>query len=161
MNQRATIRNDILISIQPEYADQIMDGCKTVELRRRFAEGVGQDARLFIYSSNPVGAIIGCAKIDKVVRLPIKQIWRKFHKQACIEKGEFEKYFDGVEFGFVVSLGDVTPLTELLVREDILDRWGIRPPQSYMYLPADIAASISSGIDEIPSRHKYRPRNRR
>jgi predicted transcriptional regulator len=161
MNQRATIRNDILISIQPEYADQIMDGCKTVELRRRFAESVGQDARLFIYSSNPVGAIIGCAKIDKVVRLPIKQIWKKFHKQACIEKGEFEKYFDGVEFGFVVSLGDVTPLTELLIREDILDRWGIRPPQSYMYLSADIAASISSGIDEIPSRHKYRLRNRR
>jgi predicted transcriptional regulator len=161
MNQRATIRNDILISIQPEYADQIMDGCKTVELRRRFVESVGQDARLFIYSSNPVGAIIGCAKVDKVVRLPIKQIWKKFHKQACIEKDEFEKYFDGVEFGFVVSLGDVTPLTELLIRKDILDRWGIRAPQSYMYLPADIAASIFSGIDEIPSRHKYRLRNRR
>jgi len=161
MNQRANIRNDILISIQPEYADQIMDGCKTVELRRRFAETVAQDARLFIYSSNPVGAIIGCAKIDKVVKLPTKQIWRKFHKQACIEKGEFEKYFDGVEFGFVVYLGDVTPLTELLVREDILDRWGIRPPQSYMYLPVDVAASISSGINEISPRHKYRPRNRR
>src|SRR5258705_8152071 len=133
MNQRATMTNDILISIQPEYADQIMDGCKTVELRRRFVEDVGRDARLFIYSSNPVGAIIGCAKIDKVIRLPVKHIWTNFHKQACIEKSEFEKYFDGIEFGFVVSLGDVIPLTELLVREDILNRWGIRPPQSYMY----------------------------
>jgi hypothetical protein len=53
MNQRAAIKNDILISIQPEYADQIMDGCKTVELRRRFVETLDQDTRLFIYSSNP------------------------------------------------------------------------------------------------------------
>jgi predicted transcriptional regulator len=59
MNQRAAIKNDILISIQPEYAEQIMGGCKTVELRRRFVEAVDQDTRLFIYSSNPVGAIIG------------------------------------------------------------------------------------------------------
>jgi predicted transcriptional regulator len=161
MNQRAAIKNDILISIQPEYADQIMDGCKTVELRRRFVEAVDQDTRLFIYSSNPVGAIIGCAKIDKVIKLPIKQIWKRFHKQACVKRSEFEKYFDGVEFGFVVSLADVTPLTELLVREDILGRWGIRPPQSYMYLPVEIAASIFNGIDEVPSRHKHHPRHRR
>jgi predicted transcriptional regulator len=161
MNQRAAIKNDILISIQPEYADQIMGGCKTVELRRRFVESVDRNTRLFIYSSNPVGAIIGCAKIDEVIKLPVKQVWKRFHKQACIEKSEFERYFDGVEFGFVVSLGDVTPLTELLVREDILDRWGIRPPQSYMYLPVEIAASIFSGIDEISSRHKHHLGNRR
>jgi predicted transcriptional regulator len=161
MNQRAAIKNDILISIQPEYANQIMDGCKTVELRRRFVETIDRDTRLFIYSSNPVGAIIGCARIDKVIKLPIKQIWTKFHKQACIGKNEFEKYFDGVEFGFVVSLGDVTQLTELIVREDILDRWGIRPPQSYMYLPVEIAASIFNGIDEVSSRHKHHPGHRR
>jgi predicted transcriptional regulator len=161
MNQHTTIKSDILISIQPEYANQIMEGCKTVELRRRFVETVDQDARLFIYSSNPVGAIIGCAKIEQVIKLPIKQIWKRFHKQACIEKAEFEKYFDGVEFGFVVSLGDVAPLAELLVREDILTRWGIRPPQSYMYLPVEIAASIFNGIDEVPSRYKHRRRHRR
>jgi hypothetical protein len=51
MNQRAAIKNDILISIQPEYANQIMDGCKTVELRRRFVETIDRDTRLFIYSS--------------------------------------------------------------------------------------------------------------
>ena len=161
MNQCTAIKQDILISIQPEYASQIMEGCKTVELRRRFVENVNQDTRLFIYSSNPVGAIIGCAKIDKVIKLPIKQIWKRFHKQACIGKNDFDKYFDGVEFGFVVSLGDVTPLTELLVREDILDRWGIRPPQSYMYLPVEIAASIFDGINEVSARHKYHLRHRR
>jgi predicted transcriptional regulator len=74
MNQRAAIKCDILISIQPEYANQIMEGCKTVELRRRFVEAVDRDTRLFIYSSNPVGAIIGCARIDKVIKLPVKQI---------------------------------------------------------------------------------------
>jgi predicted transcriptional regulator len=160
MNQRAALKNDILISVQPAYADQIMDGCKTVELRRRFVQDVGPDARLFIYSSKPVGAIIGCASIDEVVKLPVRQIWKKFRRQACVEKSDFEKYFCGLAFGFVVSLGNVTPLTELLVREDILNRWGIHPPQSYMYLPAEIAASISSGVDEIPPRHKHHSRYR-
>lgn len=161
MNQRAEIKNDILISIRPEYADQIMEGCKTVELRRRFTAEIDENTRLFIYSSNPVGAIVGSARIDKVTKLPVKQIWAKFRKAACIDKTDFERYFSGIEFGFVLSLGDVTPLEELVDREDILDRWGIRPPQSYMYLSTEIAFAISSGTNEISSRHKRRSRNRR
>jgi predicted transcriptional regulator len=161
MNQRPDIKNDILISIRPDYADQIIEGCKTVELRRRFTEEVDRNTRLFIYSSNPVGAIVACARIDKVTKLSVKQIWKKFHKEACVDKVFFEEYFDGTDFGFVVSLGKVTPLNESLDREDILDLWGIRPPQSYMYLPADVATAISSGTHEVSSRHKHNSRNRR
>lgn len=161
MNQRADIKNDILISIRPEYVDQILEGYKTVELRRRFTEEVDQNTRLFIYSSNPVGAIVGSAKIDKVTRLSVKQIWKKFRKEACIERAAFDNYFYGIQFGFVLSLGKVTPLAETVDREDILDRWGIRPPQSYMYLSTEIASAISTGANEVSTRHKHHPRHRR
>lgn len=161
MNQRADIKNDILISIRPEYADQILEGCKTVELRRRFTEEIDQNTRLFIYSSNPVGAIVGSAKIDKVTKLSVKQIWKKFRKEACIEKADFENYFYGIQVGFVLSLGEVTPLAETVDREDILDRWGIRPPQSYMYLSTEVASAITTGANEVSTRHKHNSRNRR
>jgi len=156
MNERPDFQKSILISVKPEYADQIMDGCKTVELRRRFTEEVDKNTRLFIYSSSPVKAIVGYARIDRVAKLAVPQIWRTFRNEACIEKADFENYFHGSDFGFVVLLNQVKPLAASLELEDISDRWGIRPPQSYMYLTAEVASAISMGANEISSRHKRR-----
>lgn len=161
MDQETHTMKNILISIRPEYANQIMDGCKTVELRRRFTKEINTKTRLFIYSSGPVGAIVGSVRIDKVTELPVKQIWKQFGQAACIEKTDFENYFDGIKFGLALSLGKVTALDEVVDKEDMLDRWGIRPPQSYMYLSAEIASAISRDAHEISARHKRDTRHRR
>jgi predicted transcriptional regulator len=40
MNNLDLFRHDFVVSIKPEYALKIIEGCKTVELRRRFPAAV-------------------------------------------------------------------------------------------------------------------------
>ena len=64
------IKRDVLMSIRPQYASKILDGRKTVELRRKFPEVGAIGATVLIYSSSPVKAIVGTARIKKVAKLP-------------------------------------------------------------------------------------------
>ena len=67
---------DIVISIKPEHARNIMEGRKTVELRRRFAKGAAVGRWMLIYSSSPDKAIVGAAKLENVRRMAVEPLWR-------------------------------------------------------------------------------------
>jgi predicted transcriptional regulator len=54
--------SDALISIRPGYANAILDGTKTIELRRRVPELVS-GTRLWIYATRPTAAVVGVAPI--------------------------------------------------------------------------------------------------
>jgi predicted transcriptional regulator len=76
MNNLDLFRHDFILSIKPEYATKIVEGLKKVELRRRFPYGTVTGARLYIYATVPIQAVIGYATIRGVERMPVEQIWR-------------------------------------------------------------------------------------
>ena len=125
---------DVLVSIRPFYASKILDGEKTVELRRRFPEGPIVGATAFIYSSSPVKAIIGYARIKHVRKLPVSKIWKEYSAAACISKDAFDTYFAGVKFGFVIFFEGVRALEKQFGIVDLRAQFGIVPPQSYRYV---------------------------
>jgi predicted transcriptional regulator len=53
---------DLLVSLHPRHASNILSGEKTVELRRRFPERHMRGALALIYSTSPVQAIVGVAR---------------------------------------------------------------------------------------------------
>jgi predicted transcriptional regulator len=59
MNNLDLFRHDFVLSIKPEYATKIVEGLKKVELRRRFPYGTVTGARLYIYATVPIQAVIG------------------------------------------------------------------------------------------------------
>ena len=71
-------RRDILVSVRPIYASKILHGQKTVELRRKFPEVGATGALILIYSSSPVSAVVGCARIKHVLKLPVSRIWKEY-----------------------------------------------------------------------------------
>ena len=75
------VNRDVIFSIKPKYADQIMEGIKTVELRRRFTNEAPIGARAFIYSSAPAKAMVGYATIADVRLLRIDEIWKQYGDQ--------------------------------------------------------------------------------
>src|SRR4051794_24253636 len=133
-------RRDVLVSIRPFYASRILDGRKTVELRRRFPEVGTIGATAIIYSSSPVRAIVGCARIKHVLKLPISRLWKEHGADACISKNEFDAYFTGLEYGFAILLESVKSLKQRLTATDLEDEFGIVPPQSYRYLSGECVA---------------------
>jgi predicted transcriptional regulator len=93
-------RRDVLVSVRPIYASKILDGKKTVELRRKFPATAATGAVALIYSSSPISAIVGYAMIRAVHRLTVAQIWQRHGDSACISKQDFDTYFSGVRYGY-------------------------------------------------------------
>jgi predicted transcriptional regulator len=148
------MKTNLLISVRPEYAIKILSREKTVELRRRFPELEGQDANALIYSSSPVSAIVGRARILEVTRLSVSQIWADHRDRACISRRAFYDYFAGLRFGFAIFLSDAAWLNRQLSAAHIEKRYGIVPPQSYRYLNGEYSHLLSDGRVQVPSRHK-------
>ena len=101
---------DVILSIRPVHAEKILDGSKTVELRRRFTGGVRPGTIALIYSTSPRSALTGSARIKEVQRLAVPELWERHCSAACLQKEEFEHYFSGLASGYAIVLASPQPL---------------------------------------------------
>jgi predicted transcriptional regulator len=143
---------DILVSVHPVFAGKIVAGEKSVELRRRFPDCTG--SRLLIYSCKPVSAVVALAQIKAVLQLPLRQIWRQYRDAACISRKDFDAYFSGLQSGFVVVLEGITSTHQKLSADDLLQQFGIVPPQSYRYVTQECISYLENGRVQAPHRHE-------
>jgi predicted transcriptional regulator len=136
------VNRDIIFSIKPKYAEQIMTGVKTVELRRRFRNEANVGARAFIYSSTPTKAMVGYATIADVRRLSVHEIWAEYAGRAGITREDFDAYFSGLDQGYVIALTDAHRFTTSVAIGSLRKRFGFRAPQSYRYAGTEYRALI-------------------
>jgi predicted transcriptional regulator len=151
-------RRDVLVSIRPIYASKILDGQKTVELRRKFPEAAIVGATALIYSSSPVSAIVGRARIKHVLKLPVSRIWKEHGTAACISKDDFDAYFAGRKYGFAIFFEAVQALKKQLKAIDLDAQFGIVPPQSYRYVTHKCVALLTD--ERFQASHRYQRRDR-
>ena len=155
------VARGVLVSIRPRYVSRILAGHKTVELRRRFPEAAIIGARALIYSSSPVSAVVGCARIKHVLKLPVSEIWKEHGAEACVSKQEFDAYFAGLRFGFAIFFDCVQELRKHIKANDLEAQFRIVPPQSYRYVTNECLASLSDDQFQTSNRHKRHNRARR
>jgi predicted transcriptional regulator len=160
MDATPEFKRDVLVSIRPHYASKILDGEKTVELRRKFTEIGATGMTALIYSSSPVSAVVGYACIKNVLKLPVSRIWKEHGAAACVSKGEFDAYFAGLRDGFAIVFESVQPLKKLVTAGDLQAQFGIVPPQSYRYVTGECVALLSDEQFQTSHRHKRRYRAR-
>ena len=67
--------NAIVLSIRPQFADKILKGTKTVELRRVYPRRIGKGDRGLIYASSPVKSLVGGFEIARIVEKPLNELW--------------------------------------------------------------------------------------
>ena len=145
---------DLLVSVHPRHASNILTGEKTVELRRRFPEKRTRGASALIYSTTPVQAIVGVVRIKLVLKLPVSRIWKEYGAAARVSKSEVEAYFSGLREGYVILLGEARPLKRHLTMKGLHRRFGIVPPQSYRYVTRACVALLSDERIQAPDRHE-------
>ena len=133
---------DVIFSIRPVHAQKILDGSKTVELRRRFTGGVRPGTLALIYSTSPTSALTGSARIQAVQRLAVPDIWRRHRSGACLHKEEFENYFSGLDSGYAIVLAAAKPLPRPVGLPELRERFGFEPPQSYQYMRPHMRALV-------------------
>ena len=95
-----------MISIKPGFASSILSGMKTIELRRRFLD-MPLGSKLWIYSTLPVGAVVGVATLESLDWDTPESLWSKYAERSQINPSEFDAYFFGCVSGVALSLSDI------------------------------------------------------
>src|ERR1039457_1232335 len=101
---------DILISLAPAYTKAILEGTKTVELRRRRVHAkVG--TRIWLYSKVPTARVEGTVCIERLQEGDVKALWEEFSKEVGVSKTEFDAYFRGCNKGYAIVLTGARAVT--------------------------------------------------
>lgn len=132
----------LLLSIRPHFAEAIMEGRKTIELRRTRPR-VEPGSQVILYASAPRMAVVAQARVVLVLEDDPASIWREHQDQVGISATVFLEYFEGVDTAYGLQLEDVTPLDPFSLKD--LRALGVEPPQSWRYLDPQVVEQISAG----------------
>lgn len=137
----------LLLSIRPRFASMILNGTKTVELRRT-RPGVGAGDILLIYVSSPAKHIAGFSLVDGVVLGTPRQVWGSVKAEAGLSWSEYSCYFTGVNTAYAIQLKHVRSLPRPIGLEAIRKVWPeFAPPQVYRYVnPSDPLLLINNSL---------------
>lgn len=128
-----------LMSIRPEFAGQIVAGSKRVEFRkRRLADDV---THVVIYSTAPVGLVVGAFTVGEQTTAPPEALWSSFAEVGGISHEAFSAYYADRDSGTGIGVVEV-----YVADSDVtLEQLGVaRAPQSFQYL-SHIAACTALG----------------
>ena len=126
-----------IISLKPQYAELILSGEKTVELRNRIVR-MKPGTVIWIYATKPVGGIVALAELDSVVHDTPAEIWIRFEREMCIDRAHFDSYINNRESVSALILSSVRRLQQSVtldrIRRSVSD---FQPPQFYSRLSLD------------------------
>ena len=118
-----------LLSIKPEYSSAIFRGDKKFEFRRRsFSRHVDV---VVVYVTAPVRRVVGEFDVCSIINESVSSLWERTKRFAGVDEAFFFRYFEGRECGFAIEVGEVRPYHSHFCP---IERFGVRPPQSFVYL---------------------------
>jgi predicted transcriptional regulator len=129
------------MSVHPDYAEAIVAGTKTVEFRRRVPE-LSIGTRLWIYATQPIGAVVGFATIENVTRAHPKTIWQKHQIGAGVDDTFFRAYFDDCREAVAILLASARRVGPITIEQLRGVRHAFHPPQVLTRLTAAEAAAL-------------------
>lgn len=132
---------EAIISIHQIYAEAILAGTKVVEFRRKLPE-ISPGARLWIYATRPIAAIVGFSTVLKIDRASPTTIWRKHRLNAGLSYSTFQAYFDGTNEAIAVLLSAPHRISPIHVGELAKVRRSFHPPQVLTRLTAAESKSL-------------------
>ncbi|MGV9652153.1 ASCH domain-containing protein [Streptomyces sp. NPDC003554] len=134
----------LLLSLHPRFATAILNGDKTVELRRQRV-AVPPGTPVIIYATAPVMALTGTARLTDVDTAAPGQIWRR-HRTTCgISNAEYTTYMDGAAQASALLLDSPRPLSHVVPLDHLRATSAFHPPQSYRYLTPQALQQLVAG----------------
>ena len=125
---------NVLLSVKPKYAAKIVGGEKKYEFRKRIFKRTDVK-QIFVYSSSPVGKIIGTVTFRRILEGSTDEIWEKCSLHSGMTKEEYYCYFKDKEKAFAIEIRKVEVFTEPVDPYTTLESFV--PPQSFCYVDED------------------------
>ena len=119
----------ILLSINPNHVENILNGTKQYEFRKRACRR--EVNKILIYSTAPVMKVVGEDEIEDILIDKPEIIWNKTEEKAGIDKVFFDQYYCNKEQAVAYKLKNI--LTYNQPKE--LKEYGVASaPQSFVYV---------------------------
>ena len=119
----------ILLSVKPEYVEQIFAGTKRYEYRKRLPKE--EVSKLVIYATNPVKQVMGEVKLEGFLSGSPDYIWERTKEEAGITRSKFRNYFKDTMKAYAFILGEIT----IYESPKSLNDFGVlNAPQSFVYI---------------------------
>lgn len=134
-----------LLSLRPRFAEALLDGTKTVEIRRRNAR-LEPGSICLIYASSPVRALVGAFQVDAVYVASAATLWERFGARTALARSEFDAYLAGspspcaIAARSAVRFHEAVPLAELRERQR-----AFVVPQSYRFVAPEEFPRLTNG----------------
>jgi excisionase family DNA binding protein len=124
----------LILSLHPRHAEAIVNGTKTVELRRRPLRAT-PGTRVLLYATTPTAAVLGTATLHHAtITSDLDAAWQDHGHALALTRTEYDAYLAGATQACLIHLTDPHRLDEPLR----LRHTGFRPPHSLRYLaPTD------------------------
>jgi predicted transcriptional regulator len=121
----------LLLSINPEHVENILQGTKKFEFRKVASRH--PVTRIVIYSTAPVGKVVGEVQVTGTVWGSPEEVWQLTAEHSGISREFFDSYYGGKTTAVAYRLGKVKRYR----RPKRLVELGVATaPQSFVYLSA-------------------------
>lgn len=137
MRDSLALVSNIIISLEPRYAEAILAGEKIYELRRRQFR-VENGTKVWLYAKKPLGAVVGVATISKIHASSPTSVWRRFGSRSGVLRQDFYEYFADKPMAYAIELQSQARLSSPVSLSDIkaMDP-RFHPPQFFKRFSVD------------------------
>ena len=119
----------ILLSINPSHVENILNGTKRYEFRKKACKR--HVDKILIYSTTPIMKVVGEAEVEDVLVDDPETIWKRTEKKSGIDKIFFDEYYQNRNRAVAYKLKNVIKYGKPRELKD----YGINSaPQSFQYI---------------------------
>ena len=145
------IRKMLLMSIKPAYIQQIINGAKTIELRKKRPRVTKGDLIVF-YASSPQKAIRAAATVKCIIEGTPEEIWESSWEQFGINRHVYNDYFAESKRAYGIVLDTVWVYAKPIGIEEMRNLFdNFMPPQSFRYLSKEESKVVET-LERITAR---------
>jgi predicted transcriptional regulator len=121
----------VLLSIKPQFVKEIFNGNKKFEYRKRIFKRPNIKF-VVIYSTMPVGKIVGEFEIENILEDNPKVLWAKTKKYSGVSEDFYDNYFTGRDKGFAIKIKSLNKYDEPRCPHEMYENF--TAPQSFKYI---------------------------
>ncbi len=130
------------MSIHPRFVKELIEGRKSVEIRRTRVTAV-DGTSVLIYATAPTKALVATARLVQIVNCDADQAWEDHGDEIGLSRAELDAYLEGKR-ACLLLLHDVRRLSAPLALDVLrsIDN-GFLPPQSYRYVERSDSLAVA------------------
>jgi len=139
----------LLISVKPRFARALLEGRKTVEVRRRFPD-LPVGTVVVIYASSPERAVLGAVRLKYVMRVDPNEVWGLHAGDIEIDEHALIEYLAGATESTLLKVESPEVWARPVSLATLRDTLGLDAPQSFRYINSEQVAlmrDLGKGVE--------------